>query len=913
MGGGGSKIEENNVKGHRKSKSDLLSANHKDNLLENSQHNSAKDIKTQITSQSPQKKIKENIVIESKNRAYEILEKANKAQILQKNNKEKKALSLIHKNNKENEDYDFIYNILDKHPFLKTLNKQARDEIIKTMSLCKIKEGTKLFHQGDYSFYWYIVNDGEFYSYINGEFDRKFKRGDSFGEFDLLNESTRKYTIKAMVTCKVWTLKKEVFKKILLFIFHIHQEHNLRYLQNVHLPLTFDILNDMSNHLMKLSYQEGDIICRKGDIADCMYFIREGIIECKKNNKVIRELKYGENFGQRAIYKDFKRSLDVYAKTDVIIYSISYEFFKNEFGINRYLDMLKLLFIEMCFHNDNHFNNIGSKYLKDVFGLFKIKNYSSGETIFEKNTDISNYIVCILEGAILNKEENIIEAKRYEILFSKELIDKNVIKLKNNLIAFHETSIAIIEYDKMERALGNSLKNIQKQAKTTAYLDNIMLFKNLSEDKLQIIQSKLMVETFENGAKIITQGENGDKIYIIKSGRVDFFVNTKYVRSLNENEDFGARALLIQEKRSATAIANGPVSVYTLTAQVFNSILEPNLKDYLEKRMWLEDNTIQLKDLDNVKELGSGNFGFVNLVKSKKNLQLYAIKALNLVQIKKEKLQKSVELEKNVLLKVDHPFIMKMVKYLKNENFIFFIMEYIRGKELWEVIRDIGLLNKIQTQFYSGSMLLAIDYLHKKKVVYRDLKPENIMVNEMGYIKIIDFGTVKEIKGSTNTVIGTPHYMAPEILKGGGYSFEVDMWSIAVCMYEFFCGKLPFGEDCDDPVEVYKAVAKQKLEFPKFVKDKEFINLLTKMLIKDVKNRLYSFNDIKYDPYFKNFNWNKLISFAITPPYKVKFKKDNYKVLSTYMDYLNNQNFPKLIKKKNSLKQQEFDKWFKNF
>jgi cGMP-dependent protein kinase len=183
----------------------------------------------------------------------------------------------------------------------------------------------------------------------------------------------------------------------------------------------------------------------------------------------------------------------------------------------------------------------------------------------------------------------------------------------------------------------------------------------------------------------------------------------------------------------------------------------------------------------------------------------------------------------------------------------------------------------------------------------------------MGYIKIIDFGTVKEIKGSTNSVIGTPHYMAPEILKGGGYSFEVDMWSIAVCMYEFFCGKLPFGEDCDDPVDVYKAVAKQKLEFPKFVKDKEFMNLLTKMLIKNVKNRLYRFNDIKYDPYYKNFNWNKLISLAITPPYKVKFKKDNYHILSTYMDYLNNQNFPKLVKKKNSIKQQEFDKWFKNF
>ena len=124
----------------------------------------------------------------------------------------------------------------------------------------------------------------------------------------------------------------------------------------------------------------------------------------------------------------------------------------------------------------------------------------------------------------------------------------------------------------------------------------------------------------------------------------------------------------------------------------------------------MEDNTIELKDLDNIKELGSGNFGSVNLVRNKKNKQFYAIKALDLDQIKKENLEVCVELEKNVLLKTDHPFIMKMVKYLKNENYIFFINEYIKGKELWDVIRDIGLLNKEQTQFYIASILLAINH-----------------------------------------------------------------------------------------------------------------------------------------------------------------------------------------------------------
>jgi cGMP-dependent protein kinase len=72
-------------------------------------------------------------------------------------------------------------------------------------------------------------------------------------------------------------------------------------------------------------------------------------------------------------------------------------------------------------------------------------------------------------------------------------------------------------------------------------------------------------------------------------------------------------------------------------------------------------------------------------------------------------------------------------------------MDYIKGKELFDVIRDIGLLNKSQTQFYGASIMLAVQYLHERKFIYRDIKPENIMVLGNGYIKLIDFGTAKAI------------------------------------------------------------------------------------------------------------------------------------------------------------------------
>jgi cGMP-dependent protein kinase len=133
-------------------------------------------------------------------------------------------------------------------------------------------------------------------------------------------------------------------------------------------------------------------------------------------------------------------------------------------------------------------------------------------------------------------------------------------------------------------------------------------------------------------------------------------------------------------------------------------------------------------------------------------------------------------------------------------------MDYIKGKELFDVIRDIGLLSKFQTQFYGASMMLAVEYLHERKFIFRDIKPENIMVLENGYIKVIDFGTAKAITDRTSTIIGTPHYMAPEVILGDGYSFQVDFWSIGVCMYEFMCGAVPFGETAEEPMDVYLSI-----------------------------------------------------------------------------------------------------------
>lgn len=298
------------------------------------------------------------------------------------------------------------------------------------------------------------------------------------------------------------------------------------------------------------------------------------------------------------------------------------------------------------------------------------------------------------------------------------------------MVATPDCLLVEAEMAQIKKILGSSIAELLNQSSVIESLQKVHLFKNFTHKKYEILSEKIGIEKFKNGEIVITQGEEGDKFYILKTGKIDIHVNKNYIRTLNENEYFGERALFFQEPRSATAIANGDIELFYLSKENFSLIIEGTLKEYLMNRLYLQDNTIELKDLNYIKSLGTGNYGQVSLVQSKKTKYFYAVKSLGKKQIDCEQLHTNIELERAILLQIDHPFIVKLVKTLKDSQHIYFLMEHIRGKELFDTIREIGILNKYQTQFYGASMMLAVEYLHEKKFIYRDIKPENILTLE---------------------------------------------------------------------------------------------------------------------------------------------------------------------------------------
>jgi len=127
----------------------------------------------------------------------------------------------------------------------------------------------------------------------------------------------------------------------------------------------------------------------------------------------------------------------------------------------------------------------------------------------------------------------------------------------------------------------------------------------------------------------------------------------------------------------------------------------------------------------------------------------------------------------------------------QDTKYIYMLFEYISGGELFSRLRKDGRFSNDVALFYGCEILLAIQYLHRKEIVYRDLKPENLLIDKHGHIKITDFGFAKRIENDrTYTLCGTPEYLAPEIIKGSkvGYGKSVDWWALGILIFEMLSG-----------------------------------------------------------------------------------------------------------------------------
>ena len=220
---------------------------------------------------------------------------------------------------------------------------------------------------------------------------------------------------------------------------------------------------------------------------------------------------------------------------------------------------------------------------------------------------------------------------------------------------------------------------------------------------------------------------------------------------------------------------------------------------------------------DVIKEIGSGGYSRCLLVKNKLTNQSFACKEL----VKKNVSDyEGLMREVNLMIKLDHPNIIKLYEYYEDEKKIYLIMELCTGGELFDKIIENTEKGKQFTEKQAANifkqMMSAVNYCHKNGIVHRDLKPENLLYfdkSENSPIKVIDFGMSKRLDHNKllTEKVGTAYYISPEVIKGK-YDEKCDIWSAGVILYILICGYPCFNGE--DDREIMIAIQKGKIRFP---------------------------------------------------------------------------------------------------
>ncbi|KRX03427.1 Protein kinase-like domain [Pseudocohnilembus persalinus] len=649
---------------------------------------------------------------------------------------------------------------------------------------------------------------------------------------------------------------------------------------------------ELENIVKKMFYCEvaqQQFIFQQSYPASSFFILERGSMEVIVNDKTKRELKAGDGFGELALLYNAPRSASVRALELCNLWGIDRNTFRRaveEMITKEYEENRKFMEVVRFFHN------LTNEQKDAIAAVLIVQKFYKNQIIVTEGDPASSFYI-IKEGTVTVLKGTKEVRKLYKgDSFGEQALYYNTVR-QMTVRAEDEVKCLALGRDTLTKILGDQVhavtfRNLQKWA----FEKNNLLTK-LNKAQIDKVLDVMKISSYKAGDIIMKKGTIANqKIVVIIEGSLKKAKSGITVAS--KAQAWGEEFLLENQKAKTfddDIVMETDGVIAEITSENFTDCIGGQIEEIIkqnessrEKKMQKIDpskreaaKSIKLDTLIYIKTIAFGQFGPVYLVKSNYayNDQYYfALKAFNKIQISEQSLEKYIYQEKQVLEIVNFPFIIQYARAFKDNCDVYFLVEFVKGMELFDVIRDIGLLNTYDSQFYVASMILILEYLHHQNVIFRDMKPENLMVDEKGYLKLIDLGTAKILKGKhgmgnrTFTIIGTPHYMAPEIICGKGYNCFVDLWSVGICLYEFMCGMVPFGEEAEDPYEIYEEIIKKDINYPTYLKDKKAKKLMDQLLSRVPEVRFGgSYPTLKSNPWFENFDWDKLLEKELKPPY----------------------------------------------
>ncbi|XP_050387584.1 probable serine/threonine protein kinase IRE [Argentina anserina] len=376
--------------------------------------------------------------------------------------------------------------------------------------------------------------------------------------------------------------------------------------------------------------------------------------------------------------------------------------------------------------------------------------------------------------------------------------------------------------------------------------------------------------------KYAIQDRKVDALVVETFGRrIEKLLQEKYVHLCGQIED--------EKLDSSNGMADEESSVEDDTVRSLRtSPMNPCSKD-----------RTSIEDFEIIKPISRGAFGRVFLARKRATGDLFAIKVLKKADMIRKNAVESILAERNILILVRNPFVVRFFYSFTCRENLYLVMEYLNGGDLYSLLKNLGCLDEDMARIYIAEVVLALEYLHSLNVIHRDLKPDNLLIGQDGHIKLTDFGLSKvglisstdDLSGPSvgdtalvgddepkspsssersqrqkHSVVGTPDYLAPEILLGMGHSATADWWSVGVILFELLVGLPPFN--AEHPQKIFNNIINRDIPWPKVPEEmsKEAYDLIDQLLTESPVQRLGATGarEVKQHIFFKDINWDTL-------------------------------------------------------
>lgn len=569
--------------------------------------------------------------------------------------------------------------------------------------------------------------------------------------------------------------------------------------------------------------------------------------------------------------------------------------------------------IEKALLGNVFMKNLKEYHISEIVRCMYPVNYNEGDMIITEGTS-GDVLYALQEGRVeVQKEGKKLAQFGGPTVFGELAILYKCPRTASILVISSKAKVWAISRDTYQTIMMKD--GIQRQMDALKVINNVQLLKKLPESMKMKLSSSLMEETYSKGEYIIRQGSIGDTFFILNEGEVLITVVKEPgqpavpIRTLQKGAYFGEVALLREEPRTANVIAVADqVVCYVVEREKFMKLIgglefekyndnDVDLNADKDKDSDPEQDeerqkfdSFKLTDFKRIATLGVGGFGRVDLVKHRMGGQTYALKSLKKQHVVDTKQQEHVVAEANIMRTCRSPFVVRLYKTYKDTRYVYMLLEVCLGGELWTKLRDMQQFDEHTAKFVVGCVVEGLNYLHSKGIVYRDLKPENLLLDERGYVKIVDFGFSKKIgfRQKTWTFCGTPEYVSPEIILNKGHDLSADFWSLGILIFEILTGNPPFCGS--DGMKTYNLILQgiNMISFPVSM-SKAAVNIIRKLCRENPAERLgyqkNGFRDIKKHLWFQGLNWDSLRLQTTQPPIIPNIKsKDDHSNFDPYPD-----------------------------